>query len=165
VIAAESLSTLLGHEIPMRQIRRTLRRLEDEGFLVKGYLLLGSGQLYWATNEAYANLGKIQYGANVILSPEDNLTQYLRAGFRGILPETGRHMVFRGPALAGSFLGRVKGGKLEVRDLIGEPECGEIIEDYARILGLALMEREEGRIPDWEIMDFYQRTHPGVNEK
>jgi ATP-dependent Lhr-like helicase len=165
VIAAESLSGLLGHEIPMRQIRRTLRRLEDDGYLVKGYLLLGSGQLYWATKEAFASLGKIQYGAKVILSPEDNLTQYLRAGFRGILPETGRHMVFRGPTLVGSFTGRIKGGKLEVHDLIGESECEEIIEDYARTLGLALMERDEGRIPDWEIMDFYQRTHPGVNEK
>ena len=59
----------------------------------------------------------------------------------------------------------MKGGKLEIHDLVGGPECEEIIEAYARTLGLALMDREEGRIPDWEIMDFYQRSHPGVNER
>lgn len=165
VIAAESLSTLLGHEIPMRRIRQTLRRLEDAGLLVKGYLLRGSGQLYWATNEAYAGLGSVRFDADIVLSPEDNLTQYLRAGFRRILPETGRHIVFRGPELIGSFLGRIREGRLEVRDLVGEPECEEIIENHAKTLGLALAEREEGRIPDWEIVDFYQRTHPGINEK
>ncbi len=165
VMAAESLSTLLGHEIPMRRIRRTLRMLEDKGLLVKGYLLQGSGQLFWATKDAYARLGAVEYDSSIVLSPEDNLTQYLRASFRFVLPETGRQAIFRGTELIGSFLGRLKGGTLEVAEVIGGPECEEIIEEHARRLGLALAEREEGRIPDWEIMDFYQRSHPGVNER
>ncbi len=165
VVSAECLSTLLGHEIPMRRIRRSLRSLEDSGLLVKGYLLRGSGQLYWATREAYARLGKERSDAEFVLSPEDNLTQYLRAGFRTLLPETGRHAVFRGPDLLGSFLGRVREGRLEIADVVGGPECEEVIESYARLLGLALSEREAGRISDWEIMDFYQRTHPGIDEK
>lgn len=165
LMAAESLSTLLGHEIPMREIRRALRGLENVGFLVKGYLLRGSGTLYWATKHAYGGLGKVVFTTDIILSPEDNLTQYLRAGFRELLPETGRHAIFRGEALIGSFEGKTKSGRLVVSDLVGEPECEEIIVEYARLLGLALAEKEEGRISDWEIMDFYQRSHPGVNEK
>jgi hypothetical protein len=35
---------------------------------------------------------------------------------------------------------------------------------YARFLALALRDREEGRISDWEIMDFYQRSHPGLGD-
>jgi len=165
IMAAESLSTLLGHEIPMREIRRTLRALENEGLLVKGYLLRGSGALYWATKSAYSGLGKVGFACNAVLSPEDNMTQYLRAGFRELLPDTGRHAIFQGIALVGSFEGKTKGGRLVVSDLVGGPECEEIIVEYARLLGLALTEREEGRISDWEIMDFYQRSHPGVNEK
>jgi len=165
VIAAESLSTLLAHEIPMREIRRSLRRLEDDQSLVKGYLLKGSGQLYWATTQAYENLGEKKFESDLVLSPEDNLTQYLRAGFRDLLPETGRYSVFRGTRLAGSFEGRIQAGRLQVSDLRGDPECEDIISDYARLLGLALSEKEAGRISDWEVMDFYQRTHPRVGEK
>ncbi len=165
VMTAESLSALLGHEIPMREIRHTLRALEDEDLLVKGYLLNGSGQLYWASMKIHKGFGSKPFVGNVVLSPEDNLTQYLRAGFRELLPETGRYAVFKGTSLIGSFDGRIKAGRLQVSDLKGDPECEQIIEDYARLLGLALSEKEAGRISDWEVMDFYQRTHPGVGEK
>ncbi|HEX9907954.1 MAG TPA: ATP-dependent helicase [Thermoplasmata archaeon] len=162
LMTAETLSTLLGHEIRMKEIRKMLRVLEDEGYLVKGYLVRGSGILYWATREAFLSLGKSKFAHNLILSPEDNLTLYLRAGFRSLLPETGRYAVFRGSSLIGSFQGKLTGGKLEVSDLKGEPDCETIIIDYARRLGRALSEKEERRMSDWEIMDFYQRTHPGM---
>ena len=162
VVTAEALSTLLGHEIPMREIRRVLRTLEDEGFLVKGYLLRGSGTLYWATLTAFQQLGKKEFSSAFVLSPEDNLTLYLRSSCRELLPETGRYAVFRGPSMVGSFEGRLKSGKLEVSDLRGDPECEDIITRHARLLGLALTDREEARLSDWEIMDFYQRTHPGL---
>lgn len=162
VISAEALSSLLGHEIPMREIRRALRDLEDSGELVKGYLLRGSGTLYWASADALSSLGKREFTSSFVLSPEDNLTLYLRASFRETLPETGRYSVFKGPSRIGSFEGRLRGGRLEVSDLRGAPECEEVISRYARMLGLALSDKEEARMSDWEIMDFYQRTHPGL---
>lgn len=161
IISAESLSALLGHEIPMRELRRYLRLLEGEGFLLKGYLLRGSGTLYWATAEAFDRLGRVRPEAEVVLSPADGLVLYLRAGFRDLLPETGRRVVFSGSRCVGSFEGAVKNGRLIVEDLRGEPECERIVARYAKKIGLAMQEKEEGRIPDWEIMDFYQKTHPG----
>jgi len=161
-MTAESLATLLGQEIPMREIRKTLRALEDEGHLVKGYLLRGSGILHWASVQAFDVLGKTTFSDAVVLSPEDNLVLYLRAGFRDLLPETGRHAIFRGVSLIGSFSGRLKGGRLELDDISGEPECEQIVSEYARKLGLALTDREEGRIAEWEIMEFFQKSHPGL---
>ena len=162
VINAESLSTLLGHEVAMRELRRLLRRLEQDGFLVKGFMLKGSGTLFWASKEAFSRLGKVQFSEEVVLSPEDNLTQFLRAAYRDVLPETGRHAVFRGVHTIGSFNGKVREGRLEVSDFSGVPECQEIIAGYARLLGLAVEEREEGRLSDWEITEFYHKTHPGA---
>ena len=101
----------------------------------------------------------------MVLSPEDNLVLFLRAGYRDLLPETGRHAIFRGTSLIGSFEGRLKSGRLEVSDLKGPDECAEIVSSYARRLGLALSEREEGRMSEWEIMEFYQKTHPGMKEE
>jgi ATP-dependent Lhr-like helicase len=164
VMTAESLGTLLGHEIPMREIRKTLRALEDEGQLVKGYLLRGSGILNWAQVAAFEALGKTVFSGSVVLSPEDNLVLYLRAGFRDLLPETGRHAIFSGATLVGSFNGRLKGGRLEIDSLTGEPDCAQIISEYAKRLGLALTDREEGRIPEWEIMEFFQKSHPGLKQ-
>ena len=164
VMTAESLGTLLGHEIPMREIRKTLRALEDEGHLVKGYLLKGSGILHWASVDAFEALGKTAFSDSVVLSPEDNLTQYLRAGYRDLLPETGRHGIFRGVALIGSFEGHLKAGRLQVTNLEGDPECDRIVSAYAKKLGLALADREEGRIPEWEIMEFFQKSHPGLRQ-
>ena len=164
VMTAESLGMLLNHEIPMREIRKILRRLEDEGFLVKGYMLRGSGILHWASVDAFEALGKTDFDGVVVLSPEDNLVQFMRASYRDLLPETGRHAIFEGVSLIGSFNGRLKAGRLEVSDLTGSDECQEIVVRYARRLGLALSEREEGRMSEWEIMEFYQKTHPGLKE-
>lgn len=161
VMSAESLATLLGHEIPMREVRAALRSLEDDGFLKKGYLIEGSTTLYWASDAAVRILGKARFDRQFVLSPEDNLTLYLRAGFRGRLPDTGRHAVFRGPELIGSFVGKVREGKLEVDDIHGDEDCAAVIVEYARTMGLALREREAGRISDWEIMEFYKKTHLG----
>jgi ATP-dependent Lhr-like helicase len=165
VITAEALGSMLGHEIPMREIRRALRRLEDEGHLVKGFLLRDSGILHWASKEAMAKIGSSEASEIVVIPPEDNLTQYLRASYRELLPETGRHAVFRGTELIGSFDGRVRKGLLEVADVQGGDDVHEAISRYSRRIGLALKEREEGRISDWEVMDFYQRTHPGMRSE
>jgi ATP-dependent Lhr-like helicase len=164
VMTAESLGMLLNHEIPMREIRRTLRKLEDDGYLLKGYLLRGSGILHWASVDAFDALGKTEFTAVTVLSPEDNLVQFMRAGYRDLLPETGRYAIFKGVSLIGSFDARLKAGRLEVADLEGSDECEEIVASYARKLGLALAEREEGRMSEWEVMEFYQKTHPGLKE-
>jgi hypothetical protein len=146
----------------MRELRRCLKRLEEEGRLVKGYILRGSGVLHWVSIEAYKSLGKTSFSETFVLSPGDMFTQYLRASFRDMLPETGRFAIFRGTKLVGSFEGKLREGILEVADARGEADCEEIIAEYAKKLGLATAEREEGRMSEWEIIDFYQRTHPGA---
>ena len=165
VITAENLSMMLGHEIPMREVRRTLRRLEDEGYLVKGYLMRGSGILHWATKDAFEAFGRIKFEATVVLAPSDNLVTYLRASFREMLPETGRYAIFRGTLLIGSFEKRTKGNQTEFTDLRGEKVCEQIMEEYARNVGIATSEKDDERVPDWEIVDFYHKSHPGMNLK
>jgi len=165
VMSAEGLASMLSHEIPMRQIRRTLRRLEDEGHLVKGYLLKGSGTLHWASMEAFAGLGRAEFLSTVVVAPSDNIVQYLRACCRDLLPETGRHAIFRGVTLIGSFERRSSGGRSEFFDIQGEDGCGRIVAEYARKMGAVTSEKDDGRLSDWEIVDFYHRTHPGASTR
>ncbi len=165
VMTAEGLASMLGHEIPMRQIRRTLRRLEDQGHLVKGFMQKGSGILYWASREALGKLGKVKFTATVVIAPSDCLVHYLRACCRDMLPETGRYAVFRGIELIGSFEKRNGAAKTEFSDIRGDPECESIVKEYARKLGAVFSDKEDGRLSDWEIVDFYHKTHPGVSTK
>jgi ATP-dependent Lhr-like helicase len=161
IMTAESLAVMLGHEIPMRELRKVLRSLEDDGHLVKGYLLRGSGSLHWATRAALGMLGQARFTHAFVLAPEDGLTLYLRAGYRELLPETGRYAVFSGPVPIGSFSGRVREGRLEVSDVTGPDGCHDVISEYARRVGLALAEPGVGRISDLEVMEFYRKSHPG----
>jgi hypothetical protein len=161
-MTAETLSSLLGRDLSMREVRAALRRLEREGFVVKGHLLRGSSVIHWASIDAFDRLGKASPSARLVVSPSDMLTQFLRASHRDVLPETGRYAVFSGSRLLGSFDGRLKKNKLEVADITGEGECVEIISSYAHRLGLALTKKDESHVSEWEVMEFYHKSHPGA---
>jgi len=162
IASAESLGILLGRDLRMRELRRILRQLEARGHLVKGHLMRGSTTMYWASNEAYSMLGKTSFGQGFVLSPGDNLYHYLRASFRDIVPTGGRFIVFAGPDKVGSFVGKVRGDVLEVGEIDGGPECSTIVEEYARLIGKRARAGAASDLSDWEIMEFYEKSHPGM---
>jgi len=165
IMSAESLGVLIGHEIPMREVRAVLRSLEHEDLLVKGFLLNGSSTLYWCRSDLFPSLGRAPFTGRTVLPPNDDVVMYLRAGFRSMLPETGRYLVFSGPALTGSFKGRRRESKFEVSDLQGQPGVAELVAEFSKRIGLALAEKDVGRISEWEITDFYHRSHPGLRAR
>jgi len=165
IISAESLGVLIGHEIPMREVRAVLRSLEHDGYLVKGFLLSGSSTLYWCRSDLYPGLGKVGFAGTAVLPPNDDVVLYLRTSFRNLLPETGRYVVFSGPRPIGSFKARRREGKFEVSDLQGEPGVAELVAEFSKRIGLALAAKDVGRISEWEIADFYHRSHPGLRAR
>jgi hypothetical protein len=49
-----------------------------------------------------------------------------------------------------------------LHDLIGGPEARAIVNRHVRALGLTIrVDDDADTIPDWEIQDFYEKTHPG----
>jgi ATP-dependent Lhr-like helicase len=162
IASAESLGLLLGRDLRMRELRRILRQLEERGHLVKGHLVRGSTTMYWASKEAYSLLGNTSFVQGFVLSPGDNLYHYLRASFRDIVPTGGRFVVFAGPNKVGSFAGKVRGEVLEVGDIDGGPECSAIVEEYARLIGKRAKAGTASDMSDWEIMEFYEKSHPGM---
>ena len=162
VASAETMGMLLGRDLRMRELRSILRQLERHGHLVKGHLLRGSSTMYWASKEAYSSMGKERFDSDFVLSPEDNLYHFLRASDREMVPPGGRHIVFRGPEPIGSFAGRIRDGTLEVEDIEGDEACRIIIENFARLLGRRTKTRQTSDVSDWEIVDFYEKSHPGM---
>ena len=162
IASAETLALLLGRDLRMRDIRRMLRTLEDSGILVKGHLLKGTSTIYWATKKAHSQLGKSEVEGEVVLSPEDNLCQFLRAAFRDLMPPGGRFAVFKNTELVGSFYGKMRDGELEVVDLDGGPEVKDIVDRYSRMIGMRMRDGAGTGPSDWEVMEFYEKSHPGM---
>ncbi len=162
IASAESLSLMLGRDLRMRDVRRHLRTLESKGTLVKGHLLEGSSTIYWASRKAHALLGRAEFRDELVLSPEDNLYQFLRATFRDLVPQGGRYAVFAGPTLIGSFHGRTREGELEVADVEGSVEVTRIVDRYVRMIGVRMRDGNASSMTDWEVMEFYEKSHPGI---
>jgi hypothetical protein len=70
--------------------------------------------------------------------------------------------VFSGSRLVGSFEGHLRKDGLHFSDVAGGQDCMAIISAHAKRLGLALSEDGEGSVSEWEIMEFYRKTHPGA---
>ena len=146
----------------MRELRAILKQLERQAYLVKGHLLRGSSMMFWATKKAHGLLGKARFSNSFVLSPEDNLYHFLRASSRELVPPGGRHLVFKGVAVVGSFAGRYRKGELEISDVQGGPECMAIVDEYARMLDRRMRPRSQPAVSDWEIVEFYEKSHPGT---
>ena len=50
-------------------------------------------------------------------------------------------------------------------DIQGQDGCAQVVAEYARRMGAAMSDKDEGRLSDWEIVDFYHRTHPGAHTR
>ncbi|UCE46031.1 MAG: ATP-dependent helicase [Methanobacteriota archaeon] len=162
IARAETIGALLGGDLRMRELRSILRQLERRGHLVKGHLLRGSTTMFWASKRAYGLLEDVEFDSSFVLSPEDNLYHFLRASDRELIPPGGRFAVFKGPEPVGSFAGRLRGGTLEIGDIEGGQECSAIIDEYARLLSKEHRTRQMQEASDWEIMEFYEKSHPGM---
>jgi ATP-dependent Lhr-like helicase len=161
--SAESLGMMFGRDLRMRELRRILRLLEQDGGLVKGHLLRGSSTIYWTTPEAHRRLKEGErFSDSVVLSSEDNLYQFLKVSFRGLMPPGGRYAVLDGTDVVGSFAGKVKNGVLEVEDIDDDPACRRIVDSYARMMGVRLRGARRADASDWEIVEFYEKSHPGA---
>ncbi|HIH01120.1 TPA: hypothetical protein HA259_03440, partial [Thermoplasmata archaeon] len=62
--------------------------------------------------------------------------------------------MFKGPALIGSFAGKIRDGELEVSDLDGGPDVKRIVDRYARMIGIRMRDDVGAGTSDWEVMEF-----------
>jgi len=159
IFSAEELSRFLQGELPMREIREILSRLEKEGLLVKGFLNREDDRLYWMMREDLER-GWEAFDGSFVLTPMDNLYSYLQPWIRE-RHGSGRSLIFGGTRIIGSFKGRIRGGSMIVEDFEGGREARRVLNRHLKQMNLTLRGAEEQVIPDWEIEEFYEKTHPG----
>ncbi|NYT12608.1 MAG: ATP-dependent helicase [Methanomassiliicoccales archaeon] len=159
VFTAENLQRHIMSEFPMREVRSILTELEAEDFLAKGFLDGDSGSLHWIMKDDLDKMGTA-IEDRFVLTPEDNLYSYLRPWikerFEGLVS-----LIFYGTDVIGTFKSKKRGSDIIILDFHGDDEAKEVLGKHIRSLKLTIRGEESDTIPDWEIQEFYEKTHPG----
>ncbi|QLH75684.1 MAG: ATP-dependent helicase [Methanomassiliicoccales archaeon] len=159
---AEELARFMRIGMGMRQIREVLAELEDEGFLSKGFLLSGDDSLHWMLAEDVDMLARASFEHRFVLAPDDSLMLYLmpriKARFGLTMPF---HVIFDGTEMVAIVRTNSRGKEIAITEFIGPREARRIMNEHIRRMGLTLRESLDERERDWEIQEFYERTHFG----
>ena len=141
LMSAENLVRFMKFEMRMRELRAILADLEDEAFLVKGFLVEGDETVHWMLAEDAGREFK-EPSAELVLSPMDNLSYLLAPQIKERFG-TWCYVIFDGAEMAGAFRAKKKGNDLYVTEVIGGPEAKRAMKAHVRMLGLTI--REDSR--------------------
>ena len=161
MMSAEQFSSFIDSR--MSTTRAVLRRLEDEGFLVKGFLEEGSSTLMWMlASDAERKVDKVR--DQFILNNQDNLHLYLRPRMKDVTGSATDSVVFRGTQIIGWFKGKVTASGAKVDDFQGDSSAFRFVKMMASSLGVSIVDKDT-EMDDWSISDFYAKTNPNGFDK
>ena len=159
IFSAEQLSMMLGADINMRQLRSALARLEDEGFLVKGFLLRDQATVYWMMAEDVSE-DVTRFRDQAVIGTQDNLHIYLRhSPFRDF--DTNENLIFEGTDVSGAYVGRFSADRITIDSFRGPDSALRSLKDLARSRRVPINDPVDPEVEDWDIWEFYRKTHPG----
>ena len=156
--SAEELAQFLS--LRMSVIRKTLKELEEEGFLVKGFLIKDDSTLRWMLKED-AELKPEPFKETFLLNTQDNLHAYLREMIKRECGAT-ECVVFEGTKIIGSFAGKISSSGTKVENFKGSDKAYKCMKDTARSLGVKIEEKKTQEDEDWDVSEFYLKTNPGA---
>lgn len=163
IFSAEKLAQYTSHEYKMDEIRRTLRQLEREGHLVKGYFVEGDETLHWVLKEDLDKLGKIKFKERFILTPRDNLSVYLREEIRQRWNSGYRMVAFDGPDMIAAFKVRFRKNEIVITDFEGDTKARDLLKDFSIENDVRITEERE-EMDDWEMVMWYEKMRGKDNE-
>jgi ATP-dependent Lhr-like helicase len=164
IFSAENLSRFLGFIMPMRELRSMLAELEQDGMLVKGFLLEGDDTMHWMLADDVDSIKGIETPDRFVLTSDDNLAVYLQ--YPWIRTEFGCtcNVIFEGVEMKAAYKSRTRGKDIVIVQFIGDREARRTLNDHIRNLGLTLRDEEGDRLAEWEIQEFFEKTHLGEED-
>jgi len=147
----------------MAELRSILAELENEGLLVKGFLRKDDPTVMWMLKDDIDK--KIEPADEMfLLNTQDNLHVYLR---NLVKEECGssENVVFKGTKIIGSFKGKLTVTGAKIEDLRGSDEALRYVNTLMISLGVSSTNKAKEEDKDWDVCEFYHKTHPGSREK
>jgi len=157
--SAEGLAHYLRHSFSMRDLRKVLRQLEEEGYLSKGYLRVNDETLYWIIKPDLRRLRRLKFQDEFVLSSQDRLATYLRDVVKIRYGDADQYLIFDGTHCCGKFRARIDRHEIEIWEFEGDVRAREILRAFSSRIGRAIHQEDKKRLSEWEISDFFERTH------
>lgn len=159
IFSAEELAQFIHSK--MAVVRKILSELEDECFLVKGFLIEDDPTLRWMIAED-SDAKPETFREMFLLNTQDNLHIHIRDMIKRECGSS-KAIVFEGTDIAGSFCGKVTASGAKIEDFEGSDKAYRFIREIAKSFGVKMEEKKkEEEEDDWDVSEFYLKTNPGM---
>lgn len=158
IFSADNLASFL--DARMSLVRKVLRRLEDDGTVIKGYFIEDDPTLMWMLSE---DVGKRPpaFLETFVLNTQDNLHIYFR---ELIKKEVGGTMsvVFSGTRIIGSFKGKVASSGVKIDDFTGSDAAMHAIMEASQFAGVSIDKPVNQKDEDWDMLTLSSKLNLGI---
>ncbi len=158
MFSAERFSIYTRSRYGMAETRRLLKEFEAGGLLAKGFFVRGEKRLYWMLKEDVGTIGQAVFDGQFVLTPQDDLSLYLRESITERWHMGVCYVIFDGPAMVGAFKARRRGSSLAIVKFEGENSSKRILERFEEENELAVGE-ERDHITDEEVMHWFETMY------
>lgn len=161
LFSAEKLSSYLGMDFPMAELRKILSELVDEGLLIKGFLKRNDDTVYWMLKEGLDEIDEIGFDGKFVLSTKDRLNLYFRDEIKDSFDLGTCHVIFDGPEMVAAFTAKISDGLVNVKKFEGPNKYKKTIREWAydHNMGVRINKKnKKKRVSDYEIRKWYEST-------
>jgi hypothetical protein len=135
VISLRQVERLAGSPFSAEEISDVMHEFEEDGTLIKGFLVDDLQDICWGRQDLLESLGGLRKSRDLVVPPSDNLIHY----FGGILRERfsfgSAYMVFHNEEAIAAFKANTRDGTIEITDFVGdsdlEKEALRVMKEFA----------------------------------
>jgi len=139
VVTAERLYEFLKGSIRMSEIRGCLRKLDEKGYLTKGFLSRKDESLYYIINDDIRKVLQHPFHQEFVLSPQDRLFHYLAPDIKERFRMGACYVVFQGTRMMGAFKIRKQGRLITIKEFSGGEDESRIIKYWGSVNNFILL--------------------------
>ncbi len=159
VFTAEKLSFYLGSDFSMKEIREILAELVEQKYIVKGFLREDDDDVYWILADGLTEIGKVSLHENIVISPKDRLSLYIRNEILERFDLGTCYVVFSGTDMVAGFTATRRGKTLRVASFEGDESYRRTVKEWAYKHNLGIKhEGTKKRVSDYEVRKWYEST-------
>ncbi len=163
LFTAEKLSSYLGSDYKMREVRNLLSELVEEDFLAKGFLMDGNQKVRWVLTEGLNELPDIEFEETGVITTKDRLNLYFRDEMKEYFDMGACNVIFDGPNLVAAFEASFKSKILHIKNFEGSKKYRNTVKQWAYDHNMSVKsgdkkKKKERRVSDYEIRRWYEQS-------
>ena len=135
VITLKQVERLAGSPFSAEEISDVMREFEDDGNLIKGFLVDDLQDICWGRQDMLEGLGGILRTRDLVIPPSDPLNHYFGSVLRERFGFGSAYIVFHNEEPIAAFKANTRDGKIEITDFVGdsnlEKEAVRVMKEFA----------------------------------